>query len=98
MIFPLFLVAIGGGVSAQLLARQVPQNITERAVRPSGGVGMVPEQFCPNDLLSCSAVYCCPTSLACYGYFGPGGVCCPEGKQASPILPLDFLPLLCHLP
>jgi len=83
MLFPLFLVAIGGGVSAQLLARQVPQNITERAVRASGGVGIIPDKFCSNDLLSCDTIYCCPTSLTCSGYFGPGGVCCPEGKQLS---------------
>jgi hypothetical protein len=85
--FPLLLAALGGGVSAQILARLVPQNLTERAVRAAGGFGIVPEKFCPNDLTNCNnGEFCCPTSLTCAA--SPAdyndGFCCAGSKQAHP--------------
>jgi hypothetical protein len=93
--FPLFLVAFGGGVSAQILARLVDQTISERAARPAGGLALTPEKLCSNDLLSCnSGSFCCPTSLTCTNLVGSVATCCPAGKKKvhrSVILILLFI-------
>jgi hypothetical protein len=92
--FPLFLMALSGGVSAQILARLVPQNLTERAVRPSGGLAIIPEKYCPDNLDNCgNGAFCCPTSLTCATYAGDynDGFCCSGSKQHYPTLSEQYI-------
>ncbi|PMD21699.1 hypothetical protein NA56DRAFT_703342 [Hyaloscypha hepaticicola] len=84
--FPLVLFAFGGSVFAQMLARFVPQDISARSLRSAGGLALIPEKFCSNDLLSCfSGAFCCPTSFACQlSVENLGGTCCPPDANGNP--------------
>jgi hypothetical protein len=86
--FTLFLVAFAAGSSAQVLAKRVAPELSERTSRLVGGYALIATTggFCPNDLDVCGGdTVCCPTSLTCNGAQGQqvDSRCCPGSKQTN---------------